>query len=239
MIWAASLALVTIAILVIMGWRLRRSRRTRKLHGPIALLGPLVAPSSRPLPRPTLARGMHAVRSQYSTPPHEPFDHLVVHQHGYAPPPPPPESLADTPPTGARRVNGNGDADTAAGGAARFRRPADRTLQFLPGRFEVLAGKGLESEIRFVRTGGADGSSVTFGRAEGEQYRHIQLDVPTVSRRHAQMRWDGSRWSLTNLSSTNPVAINGVALPGEGTAIDLSDGDRVEMGEVTFRFHAQ
>jgi hypothetical protein len=53
------------------------------------------------------------------------------------------------------------------------------------------------------------------------------------------MRWDGARWSLTNLSTTNPVSINGVALPGEGTAIDLVDGDRVEMGEVTFRFHAQ
>jgi hypothetical protein len=53
------------------------------------------------------------------------------------------------------------------------------------------------------------------------------------------MRWDGARWSLTNLSATNPVAINGVALPGEGTAIDLADGDRVEMGEITFRFHAQ
>lgn len=236
MIWAVSLAVVTIAILVIVGWRLRRSRRARKLHGPIALLGPLVTPSSRPLPRPTLARGMHAVRSQYATPPHEPFEPLV---RGYAPPPPPPESLADTPPAGARRVNGNGDSDIAADGTARFKRPADRTLQFLPGRFEVLAGHGIGSEIRFVRTGGPEGSEVTFGRAQGAPYRHVQLDVPTVSRRHAQMRWDGSHWSLTNLSATNPVAINGVALPGEGTAVDLSDGDRVEMGEVTFRFHVQ
>jgi hypothetical protein len=240
MIWAASLAFVTIAILALVSWRLRRGRRARKLHGPIALLGPLVAPSSRPLPRPTLARGMQAVRSQYATPPYEPFDQILVHQQpSYAPPPPPPESLADTPPTGARRVNGNGGGDSAADGTTRFKRPADRTLQFLPGRFEVVAGQGLGSEIRFVRTGGPDGSSVTFGRAQGAPYRHIQLDVPTVSRRHAQMRWDGSRWSMTNLSSTNPVAINGVALPGEGTAIDLSDGDRVEMGEVTFRFHAQ
>lgn len=173
---------------------------------------------------------MQTVRSQYATPPHEPFQQ-VVSQPVYAPAPPPPEAM--TPPAGVPRINGNGDSDTPP------RKPAERTLQFLPGRFEVLAGKGLGSEIRFVRTGGPDGSSITIGRSEGPAYRHIQLDVPTVSRQHAQMRWDGSRWSLTNLSATNPVAINGVALPGEGTAIDLVDGDRVEMGEVTFRFHAQ
>lgn len=239
MIWAASLAFVTIAILAIVSWRVRRGRRARKLHGPIALLGPLVAPSSRPLPRPTLVRGIRTVRSPYATPTHEPVDPILVHsQPSYAPPPPPPESPAATPPAGARHVNGNGDGD-AGDGTTKFKRPTDRTLQFLPGRFEVVAGTGIGSEIRFVRTGGPDGSSVTFGRAQGAPYRHIQLDVPTVSRRHAQMRWDGARWSLTNLSSTNPVAINGVVLPGEGTAIDLSDGDRVEMGEVTFRFHAQ
>lgn len=179
------------------------------------------------------------MRSPYSTPVHEPFDQILVHtQPSYAPPPPPPESLATTPPAGARQVNGNGDGD-APDGTTTFKRPVDRTLQFLPGRFEVVGGTGIGSEIRFVRTGGPDGSSVTFGRAQGAPYRHIQLDVPTVSRRHAHMRWDGARWTITNLSSTNPVAINGVALPGEGTAIDLSDGDRVEMGEVTFRFHAQ
>lgn len=213
-------------------WRLRRRRHRNKLHGPVAILGPLVFPASRPLPRPTLARGMQAVRSQYATPPHEPFQQYVS-QPMYAPAPPPPEPA--TPPAGVPRVNGNGDSETASNAP----RPVERTLQFLPGRFEVLAGKGLGSEIRFVRTGGPDGSTITIGRSEGPAYRHIQLDVPTVSRRHAHMRWDGSRWSLTNLSTTNPVSINGVALPGEGTAIDLVDGDRVEMGEVTFRFHAQ
>lgn len=213
-------------------WRLRRRRHRNKMHGPVALLGPLIFPATRPLPRPTLTRGMQAVRSQYATPPHEPFEPVAT-QHRYAPAPPPPEPV--TPSAGIPRVNGNGDYDVAP----KAPRPAERTLQFLPGRFEVLAGRGLGSEIRFVRTGGPDGSSITIGRSEGPQYRHIQLDVPTVSRRHAQMRWDGARWSLTNLSTTNPVSINGVALPGEGTAIDLVDGDRVEMGEVTFRFHAQ
>ncbi len=229
MIWLILAAVFALAGLLVALWRLRRRRRRNKLHGPIAVLGPLVSPTTRPLPRPTLARGMQAVRSRYATPPHEPFEQAVR----YAPAPPPPEPA--TPPVGVPRINGNGYADAAP----KIQRPADRTLQFLPGRFEVVTGKGLGSEIRFVRTGGPDGSTITIGRSEGPAYRHIQVDVPTVSRRHAHMRWDGSRWSLTNLSATNPVSINGVALPGEGTAIDLVDGDRVEMGEVTFRFHAQ
>lgn len=236
MIWLIVAAVFAVAALMVAVWRLRRRRHRNKLHGPIALLGPLITSTSRPLPRPTLARGMQAVRSQYTTPPYEPFQQPLS-QPMYAPAPPPPEPA--TPPAGAPRVNGNGGyADVDA--AQRVQRPTERTLQFLPGRFEVVAGgKGLGSEIRFVRTGGPDGSTITIGRSEGPAYRHIQLDVPTVSRRHAHMRWDGSRWSLTNLSATNPVSINGVALPGEGTAIDLVDGDRVEMGEVTFRFHAQ
>ena len=232
MIWPGVAALLAIVVLVMVVRRLRRRRHRNKLHGPVAILGPLVTSAARPLPRPTLARGTQAVRAQYTTPPHEPFQQFVS-QPMYAPAPPPPEPA--TPPAGIPRVNGNGDSDVVP----KVQRPVERTLQFLPGRFEVLAGTGLGSEIRFVRTGGPDGSSITIGRSEGPPYRHIQLDVPTVSRRHAQMRWDGARWSLTNLSTTNPVSINGVALPGEGTAIDLVDGDRVEMGEVTFRFHAQ
>ncbi len=232
---SAVLLLITLVVVIV---RLRKRRHRNKLHGPIALLGPLIAPTTRPLPRPTLARGMPAVRSQYATPTHDPFQ-LVVNQPSYAPPPPPPESGRDTASSTPHHNGKGGGSDGPIDGTQRFQRPIDRTLQFLPGRFEVVAGKGLGSEIRFVRTSGPDGSSVTFGRGEGPMYRHVQLDAPTVSRRHAHIRWDGARWSLTNLSATNPVAINGVALPGEGTAIDLADGDRVEMGEITFRFHAQ
>ncbi|MEW5916190.1 MAG: FHA domain-containing protein [Gemmatimonadota bacterium] len=242
MTWLIILGGLGLVTLVVTWWRLRKRRHRRKLHGPIALLGPLIAPESRPLPRPNLTRGYNLDRSRAATPPHDPFQPLVVNQPSfapqasYAPPPPAPEVVASS---AAPRGNGNGNGDGPSDGTQRYTKPIDGTLQFLPGRFEVVAGRGLGAEIRFVRTGGPDGSSVTFGRAEGPEYRHVQLDAPTVSRRHASMRWDGARWSLTNLSATNPVAINGVALPGEGTAIDLADGDRVEMGEITFRFHAQ
>jgi len=86
-----------------------------------------------------------------------------------------------------------------------------------------------------VRTAGPDGARVTFGRAEGAPYRHVQLREPTVSRAHAEMTFHQSvpasngsgsrgtsgtpaRWRLENLSSTNPVVINGRSLDANGGA---------------------
>jgi hypothetical protein len=146
------------------------------------------------------------------------------------------------------------------GASVRYWRPADGTLQFLPGRLEVIAGRDAGQEIRFVRTPGPEGTKVTFGRAEGAPYRHVQLREPTVSRAHACMMLDarpaapagaadrgGSngdggapRWRLENLSATNPVVVNGRALSADESPASfavLSEGDRIEMGEVVFRFH--
>ena len=152
-------------------------------------------------------------------------------------------------------------SDSAAGSAVdgalvRYWRPADGTLQFLPGRLEVISGRDAGQEIRFVRTPGPDGTCVTFGRAEGAPYRHIQLREPTVSRAHARMTLESgssgspvgragmmsARWRLENLSATNPVVVNGRPLGlngGAGAGVELDDGDRIEMGEVVFRFHAK
>jgi len=147
--------------------------------------------------------------------------------------------------------------DQAAGAAVdgasvRYWRPADGTLQFLPGRLEVISGRDAGHEIRFVRTPGPDGTRITFGRADGVPYRHIQLREPTVSRSHARMTLEAGvgvldtrgaaqpGWRLENLSATNPVVVNGRALAsdgGGGSGVALREGDRIEMGEVVFRFH--
>lgn len=121
----------------------------------------------------------------------------------------------------------------------RLERPQDGTLQFLPGRLEVVEGHDAGTEIKFVRTPGPDGTTVTFGRAEGAQYRHVQLHVPTVSRMHAKLFLDGTSWSLINLSATNPVVVNGIPLAGDGATAILREGDRIEMGEIVFRFRAK
>lgn len=120
----------------------------------------------------------------------------------------------------------------------RFSVPAEGTLQFLPGRLEIAAGLDAGREIRFVNVPGPDGTIVTFGRSEGELYRHIQLRDQTVSRSHARMRLIDARWHLLNLSQTNPVVHNGRVL-ANGEERPLDDGDRIEMGEVLFTFRSR
>lgn len=134
------------------------------------------------------------------------------------------------------------DAPVAAatefdGRSIRYSVPTDSTLQFLPGRLEIIGGPDVGREIRFVRTPGRDAIEVTFGRTEGPPYRHVQLHDATVSRAHARMRFREGRWLLSNLSATNPVLRNGLVVDGD-VDLPLVEGDRIEMGEVVFRFHA-
>jgi hypothetical protein len=116
---------------------------------------------------------------------------------------------------------------------------AEGTLQLLPGRLEVIeGGPGLAREIRLVRQSSADVPVITFGRQEGEQHRHVRLDAPTVSRRHARLSYDAGVWTLMNQSATNPTLVNGVPLATDASCA-LRDGDRVEMGEMVFRFRSR
>ena len=121
----------------------------------------------------------------------------------------------------------------------RLEKTADGTLQFLPGKLEIIEGRNIGQELRFVRTPGPDGQSITFGRNEGVPYRHVQLEEHTVSRLHAKMSLEGKTWTLTNLSKTNPAVVNGLPLGEDTPAVVLRDGDRIEMGEVVFRFRSR
>jgi pSer/pThr/pTyr-binding forkhead associated (FHA) protein len=124
------------------------------------------------------------------------------------------------------------------GDLLRFSVPAEGTLQFLPGRLEIAAGQDQGREYRFVHVPGPNGMEVTFGRSDGELYKHIQLRNQTVSRSHARMRLEGGNWLLLNLSNTNPVVYNGRVL-SNAEEQQLSDGDRIEMGEVLFTFRSR
>jgi pSer/pThr/pTyr-binding forkhead associated (FHA) protein len=113
--------------------------------------------------------------------------------------------------------------------------PVEGTLQFLPGRLEIVDGDVPGRDIRFVRTWG-EIPEVTFGRVAGPPYRHVQLRSQTVSRQHARMQFAEGRWKLINLSQTNPVVVNGEALDTAHGQRVLRDGDEIEMGDVLFRF---
>jgi hypothetical protein len=146
-------------------------------------------------------------------------------------------TAAGLPPhSGAHRIPSGLDGPLHDGETLRFSIPEDGTLQFLPGRLEVVAGPDAGREVRFVRVPG-ERAEVTFGRSEGPAYRHVQLLARTVSRNHALMTLEDDHWSLRNMSSTNPVVLNGRPLAPDEIAPLLVTGDRIEMGEVVFLFH--
>lgn len=132
---------------------------------------------------------------------------------------------------------GSPSAHLVEGAQVRFFRAEEGTLEFLPGRLEVVQGEDIGQEIHFARQVGDGDVTVTFGRSEGPPLRHVQLLDPTVSRHHARMSYTGQQWHLSNLSATNAVLLNGAALPEHVDGITLQDGDRLEMGAVMFVFH--
>jgi hypothetical protein len=270
---AAAAAAGVIVLAAVFVALVRRRRRARARAAPLPLI-PFSPNRGVPRPpRPDTAHQTAAAATDItsaSTPVWSPpVSHVPptdVNRSAYAPPvseaawtsgmaPAANGPIGDGNPLAATAMPNDALTGAAVDGAlVRYWRPADGTLQFLPGRLEVIAGRDAGQEIRFVRTPGPDGTRVTFGRAEGAPYRHVQLREPTVSRAHARMTLESSRadgqdgrssasgWRLENLSATNPVVVNGRPLAsdgGDGCSVVLGEGDRIEMGEVVFRFHAK
>ena len=124
------------------------------------------------------------------------------------------------------------------GRTIKMHAPPPGTLKILPGRFEVTAGDDMVKEIRFYRVRGQSTPELTFGRAAGPAYSHIQLKPMTVSSRQAKITYINNQWILTNFASesSNPTRYNGSELPVDGQTA-LKEGDRVEMGEVVLIYH--
>lgn len=109
--------------------------------------------------------------------------------------------------------------------------PADGVVQLWPGRLQPVGGNA-DEEIRFLRMAGVN--RFTFGRSQGPANTHIQLLAPTASRQHAYVIIENGRWRIGNMSETNRVFVNGEAIASEDADRWLHDGDRIELGEVTF-----
>lgn len=123
---------------------------------------------------------------------------------------------------------------TFEGRTLRFIRP-DPTVRLLSARLEVVGGGDAGEEIRFF--GRPDEPvQMMFGRAPGEGEGTVHLKQKTVSRTHAVIRLRHGEWLLENLSMTNPTVLNGEVLGAKEKL--LTDGDRIEMGEVVFVFRA-
>jgi len=126
-------------------------------------------------------------------------------------------------------------AEVLEGSTVKLKVPPPGTLKILPGRFVVLEGDDKIKEIRFYKTKGAPETEVTFGRAEGPNYSHIQLKPMSVSAKHAKLIYAGKSFTFINYSKTNPTRVNEQELAENGS-VELKNGDKIEMGEMVFEF---
>jgi hypothetical protein len=60
----------------------------------------------------------------------------------------------------------------------------------------------------------------------------VQVPDANVSRRHAELRQEGSTWWVVDLDSTNGTEVNGRRVP----RAKLADGDRIKLGETELVF---
>jgi pSer/pThr/pTyr-binding forkhead associated (FHA) protein len=61
------------------------------------------------------------------------------------------------------------------------------------------------------------------------------ISDPSVSRRHARIRYDGERWLVADLGSLNGTRLNGWRIAEE---TEVRPGDRLSLGPARFRLTA-
>jgi hypothetical protein len=248
----AVIVAITLVIVRVLRWR--RDVALRR-HGAPVLVMPLSPADTPTAPRPAIPReewpqNRVSPRAVPRITPRSPTSvRTITPIAGYDPSPTEPDVMIvpdedhATISTGPFRPSdarpGSPSAHLVEGAQLRFFRAEEGTLEFLPGRLEVVQGEDIGQEIHFARQVGDGDLTVTFGRSEGPPLRHVQLLDPTVSRQHARMTYTGQQWHLSNMSTTNAVFLNGAALPDHDGGITLQDGDRLEMGAVMFVFHAR
>ena len=93
---------------------------------------------------------------------------------------------------------------------------------------------GLGREVVFLTVNGArralEKQRVVIGRSKECD---IQIGDPNISRRHAELRQEGSTYWLVDLDSTNGVEVNG----RRQKQTKLGDGDRILLGSTELVFH--
>jgi pSer/pThr/pTyr-binding forkhead associated (FHA) protein len=106
------------------------------------------------------------------------------------------------------------------------RRALSKIAQPAPGRYLAIEDGG---EIVLFALGERDGQVLRIGRSPASD---IQLEDPSVSRRHAVIVHRSGRTVLLDDRSLNGVFVNEVRV-GEAA---LTDGDAIHIGHVSLRY---
>jgi hypothetical protein len=97
---------------------------------------------------------------------------------------------------------------------------------------ESKAGSPLLAQVEdgsVVKEFSLEGERMVIGRLEGSD---VQLADPGASRRHAEVRRDGSDFVLVDLGSTNGTLVNEAPV----TEHTLEEGDRITIGRTVLEF---
>jgi pSer/pThr/pTyr-binding forkhead associated (FHA) protein len=149
----------------------------------------------------------------------------------------PPQPATAPPPATPSLATESATEDPVTSETVHLARPTEEVVQLLPARLEVVAGMPRRQDIRFVRTPG-ETPHMILGREPADSPHHVTITSSTVSRQHARVAYTNGQWKVVNLSTTNPVIVNDRALPGPRSERTLSDGDKIELGDVVLRFRA-
>jgi pSer/pThr/pTyr-binding forkhead associated (FHA) protein len=103
---------------------------------------------------------------------------------------------------------------------------AAAAVQSAPGRYLATDERG---ELVLYALGDRDGQSLHVGRSPASD---IQLDDPSVSRRHAVVTHRGGRTMLLDDRSLNGIYVNGQRV----SEAALNDGDWIGIGHVSLRY---
>jgi pSer/pThr/pTyr-binding forkhead associated (FHA) protein len=79
------------------------------------------------------------------------------------------------------------------------------------------------------RTHALDGGKIVLGRSKDSD---VRVEDANVSRRHAELRREGSAWWLVDLDSTNGSELNGKRV----SRAKLNDGDTITLGATDLVF---
>jgi len=117
---------------------------------------------------------------------------------------------------------------------SRPKRPDAPAAQAAPGETMIYAGGGAPSQSSATLTLNGqvhelDGARTVIGRSKDAD---IQLPDPNVSRRHAEVRREGSSYVLVDLDSTNGVEVDGKRVK----RLELEDGARFTIGSTEIVF---
>ncbi|MFH0900260.1 MAG: FHA domain-containing protein [Pseudomonadota bacterium] len=97
-------------------------------------------------------------------------------------------------------------------------------LPTIPARLLIISGtdRGAEHALSY--------GAAAIGRGTDNDF--VLRDI-AMSRRHAVLRWDGTRYLVKDLDSGNGTLVNGVTISGE---TPLRHGDELELGNTLVRF---